>query len=75
MVSGMEDEIGYTIIQRLDALVKLTAMSTLDGKPFRERVLVLSNVGFQPKEIADILGKTPNHIRVTLHHLRKEGKV
>lgn len=67
----MNDE-NRIIIDRLDILIKLTAANVIQGKDFKEQVRLLSSVGLQPKEIADILGKTPNNVRVTLSMLRKE---
>ena len=42
-------------------------MSALQGKTLKEQVSVLASLELTPKQIADILGKTPNHISVTLH--------
>jgi DNA-directed RNA polymerase subunit F len=57
---------------KLDTIIKLLAVNSVDGKELRVQVLTLSSFGFQPKQIADILGKTPNSIRIILHRLRKE---
>ncbi len=67
----MKDEVGYRIIERLNLLVKLSALNLLKDKEFKEQVRVLSDIGLQPKEIAEILGKTPNNVRVTLSMIRK----
>jgi len=56
---------------KMDAIIKLLALNALEGKQLKNQVLILSSFGFQPKQIADMLGKTPNHIRVLLHELRK----
>lgn len=70
----MADEMRM-MIDRLDILIKLTAANVIQGKDFKEQVWLLSSVGLQPKEIADILGKTPNNVRVTLSAIRKaKGK-
>lgn len=39
-----------------------------------EKIRVLDNMGYQPKEIGEILGTTANTIRVTLHSIRKKEK-
>lgn len=70
----MKDEVGYRIIERLNLLVKLSALNFLKDKEFKEQVRVLSDIGLQPKEIAEILGKTPNNVRVTLSMIRKGKK-
>lgn len=59
------------IITKLNTLIKLAAISALRGRELKEQVAILDRMGYQPKEIAEILGKTPNHIRVALHALRK----
>lgn len=66
------DEKQFSLLQsKLDALIRLTAMSALQGKSLKEQVSVLASLELTPKQIADILGKTPNHISVTLHEIRK----
>ena len=67
----MADE-NRIMIDKIDILIKLTAANVIQNKDFKEQVRLLSSVGLQPKEIADILGKTPNNVRVTLNMLRKE---
>ena len=64
------------IVGKLDILIKLTAVSAVAEQNFQNKVKILSSVGLQPKEIAKILGKTSNYIRVTLSSLRdkKERK-
>ncbi len=59
--------------QKLDLLIRLTAISLTDGKPLREQIKLLSKSGFQPKEIAEILDTTPNTVSVTLTSIRKSN--
>ncbi len=69
------DEKQFSVIgSKLDSILKLLAFSTVQGKSLKEQVSLLSSIGFQPKEIADLLGKTPNHIGVVLHEVRKSKK-
>lgn len=70
----MEGELAVRIAEKLDVLVKLTAYNLVKDSEFKEQVRILSESGLQPKEIADLLGKTPNNVRVTLSGLRKEKK-
>jgi len=51
------------LIGKLDTLTKLIAASIFEDKPRAEGILFLSDLGLQPKEIAKILGTTPNVIR------------
>lgn len=67
----MKDDIAYRIIEKLDTIVKLCAITALKDLSFNEQVMTLSEMGMPPKEIAVILAKTPNHIRVALSTLKK----
>jgi len=58
--------------EKMDAIIRLLTLNAVEGKELKQQVLMLSSAGFQPKQIADVLGKTPNHISVILHRLRKE---
>jgi DNA-binding CsgD family transcriptional regulator len=62
------------ITQRLDKLINLVAIGLTSDKSQREQLVLLSKAGFQPKEIADMLGTTPNTIRVELSTLRSAKK-
>jgi transcriptional regulator len=42
--------------EKLDVLIKLTAINALKGKSLTEQVEILSEIGLQPKNIATILG-------------------
>lgn len=66
------NNINAKILEKLDILVKLTVLNTIKDKEYKDQVKLLSSVGFQPKEIADMLGKTANSVRVTLFKLRKD---
>ncbi len=68
----MSDISNNEIVERLDTLIKVTAASVIQGKPFREQVAFLSFAGLQPKDIAEILGKTSNHVSVTLSEIKKQ---
>lgn len=57
---------------KMDTIIKLLALNAVEGKELKNQVLILSSFGFQPKQIADMLGKTPNNISVILHRLREE---
>jgi hypothetical protein len=68
----MDEKQFKQLMNKLDILIKLLVSYVVEGKELKYQVSILSSFGFQPKQIADILGKTPNHIRVILHGLRKE---
>jgi DNA-directed RNA polymerase specialized sigma24 family protein len=63
----------YEVIERkLHMLVRLAALSFVGDKPQQDKIMMLSSAGFQPKEIADICGTTPNTVRVALSTIRKK---
>lgn len=62
------------IINRLDKVIRLLAISITLDKKQNEQIEFLSNSGFKPKEIADILGTTGNTVRVALSHIRNKSR-
>ncbi len=73
----MEDESTHKILQevskKLDVLIKLSAIGAVGHQTLREQIRLLDAAGLQPKDIAVILGKSPNHVRVELVYIRKKG--
>ena len=69
----MEKQQFEQISTKLDVIIKLLALNAVQDKELRTQVLMLSSFGFQPKQIADVLGKTPNSVRILLHRIRKES--
>jgi len=65
------NEIEIKLLEKIDLLVRLTALNIIKDKDFKEQVSLLSSIGLKPKEIANLLGKTPNNVRVTLSLLKK----
>jgi len=58
---------------KLDTLIRLSALNIVkDMKIQKNQIAVLSDVGFQPKDIADILRTTSGSVRVALTAIRKE---
>lgn len=53
-------------ISRLLTLVVTTDMSQ------KQKIEVLSSAGLQPKEIAELIGTTPNTVSVRLAEIRKQ---
>lgn len=68
------DSVEEQIVKKLDILVKLTALNSVKDRSFQEQVKILSEIGLQPKEIANILNKTGNLVRVTLHRIESKRK-
>jgi len=63
------------LVERLDLIMRLLAITTLEGKTSqKDKILELSSLGFAPTSIAKLLGTTVNTVNVTLSKARKEGK-
>jgi predicted transcriptional regulator len=56
----------------MDTIIRLLVLNAVEGKQLKDQVSILSSFGFQPKQIAEMLGKTPNNVSVILHRLREE---
>jgi len=71
----MEDKASFKeIVDRLDKVIRLLAISIALGKKQNEQIELLNDAGFKPKEIADILGTTGNTVRVALSQIRRKSK-
>ena len=62
------------IVAELRKIEKLLVILGLRTEPKREQIRVLSLVGFQPKEIAQFVGSTPNAVSVALATLRRPDR-
>lgn len=74
MVKIESENVLKEISKKLDILIKLTATGAVGDQSLREQIRMLDAVGLRPRDIASILGKSPNHIRVELACLRKKKK-
>lgn len=70
MPKNLEDQ----ILQELKKMNRLLAVTSLRDLSNRDRIDLLSNVGFAPKEIADLIGTTPNTVSVELSKLRRRKR-
>lgn len=62
------------ILQELRRISKLLSLTVTRDLMQKEKIELLANVGFQPKEIADLIGTTPHTVSVTLFDIRKKAK-
>jgi DNA-binding NarL/FixJ family response regulator len=70
----MADELNTELLAKLDMLIKLQALSMVGRfESSKEKILFLSRVGMQPKEISELLQTSPNTVSVTLSKSRKLG--
>ena len=63
------------ISEKLDTLIKLQAaalIAPLDST--KDKILFLNKAGLRPKLIAEIVGKSPNQVSVTLSKERRPQK-
>lgn len=71
---NIENSNNEEIILELKKVNKLLALIATQGRTQTDKIILLSQIGLTPKEIADILGITSNFVSVTLHHSRKSKK-
>ena len=62
------------ILQELKRISKLLALTITRELKQTEKIELLSSIDFQPKEIADLIGTTPNTVRVALVGIRKKAQ-
>jgi len=62
------------ILQELQRISKLLALTVTRELKQREKIELLSSIGFQPKEIANLIGTTPGTVSVTLVNIRKKAQ-
>jgi wobble nucleotide-excising tRNase len=61
------------ISSKLDTLIRLSALNLVrDTKTQREQIALLSDAGFQPKEIADILIISRIQVNTVIYQIRRE---
>jgi DNA-directed RNA polymerase specialized sigma24 family protein len=69
----MRDEI-TELTSKLNLLIRLLALSILEGRAPVEQMVLLSRAGFAPREIAELVGTTPHTVSVTLSKMRRATK-
>lgn len=60
------------VANKLETLIRLTAIGLFGEKTQREKIEMLSSAGIPPKEIADLLDTTANTVNVALSGIRKK---
>ncbi len=58
--------------RKIDILIKLTALNSIQGKNLQEQILLLFPINLKPIEIATLLHKPKNIITATMSNLRKD---
>ena len=72
-MTTVEDKQFKEITTKLDRLIRIVALSSTKGLTSTEKISLLHQAGFAPKEIADILATTQNVVNVRLSEMRKGG--
>jgi hypothetical protein len=63
------------VLVELRKMNKFLALIAMDGKGQPDKIEILDKLDFGPKEIAELIGITPNAVSVALHSIRKsKGK-
>lgn len=62
------------MLQELRKLSRLMAVTSMKDLTQRERIELLASAEFAPKEIAELVGTTPNTVSVELSKLRRKKK-
>lgn len=70
----MDSSLEKDILVALEKIAKLLSLIATKGESQKQQIALLNSVGFQPKEIAELLGTTPNNVRVALVSIRKGTK-
>ena len=68
----MSDKQFRTLSEKMDTLIKLTAINALKGKNLTDQVEILSEIGLQPKQIATILGTDPATVSTLKSRVKKK---
>jgi hypothetical protein len=68
----MEEKQLKAIIDKLDILIKIVALSSTKGLTSTEKISLLNQAGIAPKDIAEIIGTTQNVVNVRLSEMRKK---
>lgn len=59
------------MLDKIDKILRILAVIATKGMKQRDQIALLSEAGFQPKDIADLLGTSSNTVRVELVALRR----
>lgn len=60
------------LLGRLDTLIKISVINAFQGKSRAEVITVLSDLGFDYKNIAAILGTTPSYVAKVKSEVKKQ---
>jgi len=67
----MDETDSKGIIERLDKLIRVVALTGTKELTSTQKIALLSQAGFGPKEIAEIIGTSQNVVNVRLSEMRR----
>jgi len=67
----MDETDSKEIIERLDKLIRVVALTGMKELTSTQKIALLSQAGFGPKEIAEIIGTSQNVVNVRLSEMRR----
>lgn len=70
----LDSRTGEAILTELRKITRILNLIATKDMPQKEKILSLSAVGLQPKEIAEIIGTTANTVSVTLSSTRRQTR-
>jgi hypothetical protein len=75
-MQDMDTELLENINRNLEVIIGLLLRNLPDSDTShaRGRILMLNDMGMRPKDIAKVMGKSPNHINVELSRGRNPKK-
>lgn len=63
-----------SILQRLDAIIRITALTLPKEMTQEQKIEILDETGLSNKAIANLLGTTGGTVQTALNRIRKKGK-
>lgn len=70
----MEEGILRSIDTKLDAIIRLLASGSIEGKNKTEAIIALGALGLDPNLISEIVDTTPSTVHARLSEARRKGK-
>ena len=67
----MQKDTEQLLVSKIDQILRLLATAVTRGMKQRDQIMLLNKAGFQPKDIAALLGTSSNTVRVELVAIRK----
>jgi hypothetical protein len=63
-----------TMNRKLDVIIRLLAYKSIEGKNFDDKIVILSNLGFDNKVISEIIGAKPTTVKTRKSQLKTKKK-